>query len=39
MNVYVEPMAQVDFFSQIIGSSAGGWESEIDPDNDVMAGN
>lgn len=36
--MYIEPKAEVDFFSQIVGSS-GGWESEIDPDDDFLVGN
>lgn len=36
--MYIEPIAEVDFFSQIVGSS-GGWESEIDPDDDFFAEN
>ena len=29
---YLEPLADVSFFAQVVGSSNGDWESDIDPD-------
>lgn len=32
MMKYDEPIADVSFFAEIVGSSNSDWESEIDPD-------
>ncbi len=33
MAIYDEPLAEVDFFAEVVGSSTDDWESEIDPDD------
>ena len=30
--IYDEPMAEVSFFAEVVGSSNGKWESDIDKD-------
>ena len=33
MALYDEPLADVSFFAEVVGSSNDDWESEIDPDD------